>query len=78
MQTLKIDKKGTLVLPKAIQTIFKPSDKIAWFVEGDTLIIKRINPPRLSEIAERVKENPMPLKEIVKEVQAYRKEKRNK
>lgn len=78
MQTLKIHKNGTLVIPKALRAIFKPSDKIVCFAEGDTLIIKRINPPKLSEIAGRVKEKPMPLKEIVKEVHAYRKEKRNK
>lgn len=45
MRTLKIDKNGALVLPKTLRAIFKPSDKLAWFIEGDTLIIKRINPP---------------------------------
>ena len=76
MQTLKIDKNGTLVLPKIAQSIFKPSDKIAWFVDGDTFIVKKINPSKLSEIADRIKEKPLSLKEIVKEVHAYRKEKR--
>lgn len=47
-------------------------------MEGDTLIIKRINPPKLSEIAKRAKEKPIPLKEIVKEVHAYRREKKQK
>ncbi|MGA1796738.1 MAG: hypothetical protein ACMUIL_12855 [bacterium] len=78
MQTLKINKDGTLSIPKDLRSFFKPSDKLIWFMEGDTLIIKRINPPKLSEIAERVKENPMPLKEIVKEVHAYRSEKKKK
>lgn len=78
MQTLKIDKNGKLVIPKALRSRFKPSDKIACFAEGDTLILKRVNPPKLSEIAGRVKEKPMPLKEIVKEVHAYRKKKRDK
>ena len=76
MQTLKIDKNGTLVLPKIAQSIFRPSDKIAWFVYGDTFIVKKINPSKLSEIADRIKEKPLSLKEIVKEVHAYRKEKR--
>ncbi|MDO8748088.1 MAG: hypothetical protein A2321_02290 [Omnitrophica WOR_2 bacterium RIFOXYB2_FULL_45_11] len=76
MQTLKIDKNGTLVLPKIAQSIFRPSDKIAWFVDGDTFIVKKINPSKLSEIADRIKEKPLSLKEIVKEVHAYRKEKR--
>ena len=78
MQTLKVDKNGVVVIPKTLRTIFKPSDKLAWFTEGDTLIIKRLNPPKLSEIAGRVKEKPMPLKEIAKEVHAYRREKRSK
>ena len=76
MQTLKIDKNGTLVLPKIAQSIFRPSDKIAWFVDGDTFIVKKINPSKLSEIADRIKEKPLSLKEIVKEVHAYRKERR--
>jgi bifunctional DNA-binding transcriptional regulator/antitoxin component of YhaV-PrlF toxin-antitoxin module len=75
MKTLKIDKNGTLTIPKALRAIFKPSDKLACFVKGDMLIIKRITPPKLSEIAERVQEKSIPLKEIVKEVHAYRKKK---
>lgn len=78
MQTLKVDKNGVMVIPKTLRSIFKPSDKLAWFTEGDTLIIKRLNPPKLSEMPGRVKEKPMPMKEIEKEVQAYRKEKRSK
>jgi len=39
---------------------------------------KKNQPPQLSEIAERAKEKPIPLKKIVKEVHAYRKEKRNR
>ena len=76
MKTLKIDKNGTLSIPKDLRAIFKPSDKLACFVEGDMLIIKRITPPKLTEIAERTKEKPIPLKEIVKEVHAHRKKKR--
>ena len=76
MQTLKIDKNGMLVLPKIAQSIFRPSDEIAWFVDGDTFIVKKINPSKLSEMADRIKEKPLSLKEIVKEVHAYRKEKR--
>lgn len=78
MQTLRIEKNGILVMPKSLHTVFKPSDKLAWFIEGDTLIIKKITLPKLSEIAVRVKEKPLPLKEIVKEVHACRKEKKNK
>lgn len=75
MQSLKIGKNGLLVTPNIIKAIFKPSDKIVWFIEGDTLIIKRINPPKLSDIADRLREKAMPMKEIVKEVHAHRREK---
>ncbi|MGR3176579.1 MAG: AbrB/MazE/SpoVT family DNA-binding domain-containing protein [Candidatus Anammoxibacter sp.] len=78
MKTLQVDKNGVLVLPKTLRAIFKSTDKLAWFAEGDTLIIKRISPPKLSKITGRSKEKPMPLKEIVKEVHAHRKEKINK
>ena len=78
MQTLKINKDGTLIIPKALKEFLKDSNKLVWLKEGDTLIIKRINPPKLSEIADRAKETPVPLEEIVKEVHAYRKEKRQK
>lgn len=78
MQLLKINNDGTIIIPKLLRSIFKPSDKIAWFVEADTLILKKLNPPKLSELAGRVKEKPFPLKEIVKEIHAYRKAKREK
>lgn len=78
MQLLKINSDGTIIIPKLLRSIFKPSDKIAWFVEADTLILKKLNPPKLSELAGRVKEQPLPLKDIVKEVHAYRKGKREK
>lgn len=35
-------------------------------------IVKKINPFKLSEIADRIKEKPLSLKEIVKDVHAYR------
>lgn len=75
MQTLKLTKEGTLILPKSLQAIFRPSDKLSWFREGATLIIKKINPPKLSTIAQRRKANPQSLKEINKEIRAYRNEK---
>lgn len=76
MQTLKINKNGQITLPKSLRSIITTSDKIAYYADNDTIIIKRINPPKLSEISLRTKAKPMPLKDIVKEVHAYRKEKR--
>ncbi len=78
MQNLKIEPNGVLVIPKALRGMFQPSDKIACFVEGDTLILKKMNLSRLSSLAGRIKEKPMPMREIVKEIRAYRKEKRTR
>lgn len=73
MQTLRVKPDGSILLPRSI---FKPQDKIAFIYEGDTLILKRLNPPKISEIAKRVKTKPLSLKEIVKEIHLFRKEKR--
>ena len=51
-------------------------EELAAFWEGDTLILKRINGPVLSTIAERNPEEEMPLDEICEEVHFYREEKR--
>ncbi|MBU0878259.1 MAG: hypothetical protein KJ569_05875 [Candidatus Omnitrophica bacterium] len=73
MKTAKIGPNRTIVLPKAL---FKPADKIVTFCEGNTFIVKKLNQPDVTEIASRTKEKPMPLREIVKEVHRYRREKR--
>ncbi len=78
MQTIKITQQGELVILKILRGMFKPSDKIVWFAEGNTLILKKINPSRPSEIARRSKEKPMSMQEINKEIFAYRREKKHK
>jgi len=51
---------------------------LAIWVEGDTLILKKLPPPRLSEVAERAPDDEeMPMDEIVAEVHRYRQEKRD-
>ena len=69
MKTFAVRADRTIRLPRGL---FKPADKVAIFVEGDMLIIKRLEPPRLSSIAERVREPAVPLRTIVKEVRAHR------
>ncbi len=73
MQTLKVKPDGSVLLPPSI---FKPQDKIAFIREGDTLILKRLSLPKISEIAKRTKGKSLSLKEIVKEIHLFRKEKR--
>jgi len=54
----------------------KPGKQWALWVEGDTLILKKVHPSRLSDIALRSPEEEMPLEEVVAEVHRYRREKR--
>jgi hypothetical protein len=74
MQTIKIGPKGTIKLPKSM---FKASDRVIIISTRDTIMIKKISPSHLSSIPSRKKGKSLPLKEIVKEIHHYRKEKRN-
>ena len=74
METIKIGPKRTIVLPKSI---FKTSDRVIVISTKDTIMIKKMSSPHLSSIPSQKKEKRPPLKEIVKEVHLYRKEKRN-
>lgn len=69
---------GKIVLPVEMKTWLQPSDQVVAFIEGDTLIIKRLRPARLSQIAQRAPDDPeMSLEEIAEEVHRYRKDKRH-
>lgn len=73
MQTLTVKANGNISLPRSI---FKPQDKLAFIQEGDTLILKRLTPPHISEIPKRAKVKALSLKEIVNEIHHFRKEKK--
>ena len=69
---------GKIVLPLEMKEWLQPQDRLVAFIEGDTLIIKRLRSSTLSQIAERAPNEPeMPLEEIAAEVHRYRKEKRH-
>jgi hypothetical protein len=53
-----------------------PASELAVWTEGDMIILKRMQPPKPSRIAERVQENGLPLKEIAAEVHRMRRETR--
>ncbi len=68
---------GTLTLPPDTARQIAPNTEFTIISAGDTIILKKITPPRLTEIAERApKDKPMSLSEISKEVQRYRRSKR--
>ena len=73
MKTLQVPTNRMIRLPKAL---FKPAERIVLFTEGGALVIKKLESPRLSSIAERVKERALPLRDIVREVHTYRRAKR--
>ena len=55
-----------------------PDEELALLIHGDTSVLKRMRPPRLSEMARRVPDDEeVPLEDIVAEVHRYRQEKRN-
>ena len=69
MKTIEIPANRRILLPKGL---FKPSDKVALLTEGNVLIIKKLESPRLSSVAKRAKGRSLSLRTIVHEVHAYR------
>jgi len=67
----------TLKLPEVIAARFRPLDRFFCWVEGDTLYLKRITPPPVTEIVAQAPEGePLSLDEIndiVHEVRRQRK-----
>ncbi len=68
---------GTLTLPPETAKQIAPNTEFTIISAGDTIILKKITPPRLTEIAARApKDKAMSLREISGEVQRYRRSKR--
>jgi hypothetical protein len=68
---------GKITLPPSVVNWIGVTDEFSLFIEGDTLILKKMRAPILSEIATRASDEETPLEEIVAEVHRYRREKRN-
>jgi len=68
---------GKIVLPEDFRDWASSGEQLVAIFENDTIIIKRIRKPPLTEIAQQSPEEPeMPLQEIADEVHKYREEKR--
>ncbi len=78
MRTVKVVN-DQISLPPPVANWIGAMDELSLFIEGDTLILKKMRVPRLSEIAARAPEGDeeIPLEEIVAEVHRYRREKRD-
>ncbi|HEY4687782.1 MAG TPA: hypothetical protein VIK33_00595 [Anaerolineae bacterium] len=76
MQTVKV-KGSTLTLPSEAMRLIKPADEFTIIVAGDTIILKRVSPTRLSDIALRApRDKGMALNDISREVHRYRRGRR--
>lgn len=65
---------GRIELPQSAARWVGQEDELAVLVQGDTLILKKVNVPRLTEFAERAPDDaPMPMSEVVAEVRRVRK-----
>ena len=65
---------GGITLPPSVVNWIGAIDELSLFVEGDTLILKKMRAPAISEIAARATDEEMPLEGIVAEVHRYRRE----
>ncbi len=75
METMKVVDGKIELLPQMLDWLGS-EDELAVLIQGDTLILKKLRLPKLSEIAERAPgEKGMSMAEIAAEVHDYRKEK---
>jgi len=76
MQIVKVNG-ATLTLPPETAQQIGPDDEFTVITAGDTIILKKVTPPRLTDIAMRApKDKAMPMSEISKEVHRYRRSRR--
>ncbi|MDI6731087.1 MAG: hypothetical protein QME05_00710 [Candidatus Margulisbacteria bacterium] len=73
MKYLKVEKDGSITLPREVQKVFPALSELALWYKGDALILKRVSPFRPSEFAERSPKKTPPLSYIVKEIHKTRK-----
>ncbi len=68
---------GKIALPRQAVKWIGEGTELQAFIEGDTLILKRLGKPALSEIATRAADDEISLDEIVAEVHRHRQDKRD-
>jgi len=78
MEVARVKSNMQIEFSQKIREWLKSERELAVFVEGDTLVLKKIKIPKLSSIAGRTTAEEMPLSVIVEEVHRYRREKRER
>ena len=76
MEVAKVNADLQIDFPSKVKEWLQAESELALFLEGDTLILKKITLPKLSSLAERKSGVEMPLEEICEEVHQYRREKK--
>ncbi len=77
MEIAKIKPNLQIEVPTKIRQWLKTEKELAAFLEGDTLIFKKIRIPDVESIAERSSEKEMPLSEVVEEIHRFREGKKS-
>lgn len=75
MKYIKINKNGTITLPREALKAFPALSELVLWWKGDALILKRVAPIRPTEFAERDPGKGPSLKSISKEISKMRKAK---
>jgi hypothetical protein len=78
VKALKIRPDGSIKLPREVLRRFPSPSELAIWTENDTIILKRLNPLKPSQFAEREPEEEMPLEEIAAEVHRMHREKQKR
>jgi hypothetical protein len=77
MKAVKVEMDGSIKLPEEMLRLSTSTELAVW-TEGDTIVLKRLQPLKPSQIAERVQEKEPPLKDIASEVHRMRREARRR
>ena len=78
MKAVKVETDGSIKLPEEMLRLFPSSTELAVWTEGDMIVLKRLQPLKPSQIAERAPEKEPPLKDIAAEVHRMRREARRR
>jgi hypothetical protein len=78
MKAIKVRADGSIKLPREVLREFPAASELGVWTQGDMIVLKRLQPVPLSQIAERVPEESPSLEEIAAEVHQLRFEKRRR
>ena len=78
IKAVRVETNGSIKLPEEMLRLFPTSTELAVWTEGDTIVLKRLQPLKPSQIAERVPEKEPSLKDIAGEVHRMRRETRRR